>query len=83
MAEEESKKDDKDLEFTSEGETFGYVSLDQARVLALQHARDNREIYGMYADTSNIPNLTSHLTTDGHQECTVGLFLAFLQLSSV
>ena len=38
------------LEFTPEGETPGYISLDQARVLALQHARDNREIYGRYAE---------------------------------
>ena len=43
-------KDDDKLEFTPEGETLGYISLDQARVLALQHARDNREIYGRYAD---------------------------------
>ena len=46
---EDGEKDDK-LEFTPEGETLGYISLDQARVLALQHARDNREIYGRYVD---------------------------------
>ena len=40
----------KKQEFTPEGETLGYMSLDQARVLALQHARDNRDIYGRYAD---------------------------------
>ena len=45
MVEEEGKKDDQKLEFTPEGETFGYISLAQARVLALQDTRDNREIY--------------------------------------
>ena len=50
MAEEESKKEEEKLEFTAEGETPGYISLDQARVFALQHARDNREFYGRYAD---------------------------------
>jgi len=44
-------KDEEKLEFTPEGETLGYISLDQARVIALQHARDNRELYGRYADT--------------------------------
>lgn len=41
---QDGKEEDK-LEFTPEGETFSYISLDQARVLALQHARANREIY--------------------------------------
>ncbi len=48
MAQEGDKE--AQLEFTPAGETPGYISLDQARVLALQHARDNREIYGRYAD---------------------------------
>ena len=38
MAQDEGKEEEK-LEFTPEGETRGYISLDQARVLALQHAR--------------------------------------------
>ena len=46
MDEEEGKKDDDKLEFTPEGETFGYISLDQARVRAMEHARDNRDFYG-------------------------------------
>jgi len=45
MNEEDSKNEEK-LEFTPEGETFGYISLDQARVRAIEHARDNREYYG-------------------------------------
>ena len=50
MVEDEGKQDEGKLEFTPEGEALGYISLDQARVLALQHARDIREIYGRYAD---------------------------------
>ena len=51
MAEEEGKKEEEKLEFTPEGETLGYISLDQARVLAVQHARENRDFYGpLYAE---------------------------------
>ena len=46
MPEEESKREEEKLEFTPEGEFVGYISLDQARVLALRHARDNPEFYG-------------------------------------
>ena len=46
MAEEEGKKEEEKLEFDSTGQAVAYISLDQARVLALQHARDNREFYG-------------------------------------
>ena len=52
MADDQDKQDDDKQEFTPEGETLGYISLDQARVLALQHARDNREFYGRYAYVS-------------------------------
>ena len=44
MAEESGKKRRRKLEFTPEGETLGYISLDQARVLALQYA----EIIGRF-----------------------------------
>ena len=43
---EGEKKEDKFDSFTPEGEALGYISLDQARVLAIEHARDNREFYG-------------------------------------
>jgi len=39
---EEDKEDEPKLEFDSAGQTLGYISLDQARVLAMEHARDNR-----------------------------------------
>ena len=40
------KKDEEKLEFTPEGEVLGYISMDQARVLALRTARENTDFYG-------------------------------------
>ena len=61
-------KDDYKLEFTPEGETLGYISLDQARVLAFQHARDNREIYGRYADSELVWDVVSTEETEDYYE---------------
>ena len=47
MAEDQGKPDEDKLEFTPEGEVLGFISVDQARVLALRHAYDNRAIYGV------------------------------------
>ena len=38
MAEDQGKEEEK-FDFTPEGEAVGYISLDQARVLAMRHAR--------------------------------------------
>ena len=46
MAEEEEKKEEEKFELDSAGEALGYISLDQARVLAMEYARDNRDFYG-------------------------------------
>ena len=46
MVDEEGNKEDEKLEFDSAGEALGYISLDQARLLAIQHARDHTEFYG-------------------------------------
>ena len=46
MAEDGDKKDDEKVELDSTGQILGYISLDQARVLALQHARENTDFYG-------------------------------------
>ena len=45
MAKEEGKEEEK-FDFTAEGEAVGYISLDQARVLAMRHARENTDFYG-------------------------------------
>ena len=46
MAEDNGKEDEPKLEFDSAGQAIAYISLDQARVLAPQRARDNRDFYG-------------------------------------
>ena len=38
------------IDFTPEGEAANYISLDQVLMLAFQHARNNREIYGKFAN---------------------------------
>jgi hypothetical protein len=54
LAEEPDKKDDK-FEFTPEGEFVEYISLGDARVMAIRHARENTEIYGAdYQDTTMV-----------------------------
>ena len=46
MAQDFGKEEEEKFDLTAEGETRGYISLDQARVLAVQHARDNTDFYG-------------------------------------
>ena len=46
MAQNGDEKEDKFDAFTAEGEVLGYISSEQAGVLAMQHARDNRDFYG-------------------------------------
>ncbi len=45
MAEEEDKQDEK-FDFSAEGEALSCISLDQARVQAIEHARNNTGFYG-------------------------------------
>jgi hypothetical protein len=42
--------DENRIEFTPDGEAANYISLDQVLMLAFQHARNNREIYGKFAN---------------------------------
>ena len=46
MADAEGKKEEDKFEFDAAGEVIGYISLEQARLLAIQHARDNTDFYG-------------------------------------
>ena len=46
MVEDEGKKEEEKFEFTSEGESLGYISSDQARVLAMRTARESPGDYG-------------------------------------
>ena len=68
MAEDQGEKDEEKLELTSERETPGYILLDQARVLALQHARDNQESYGRYANSELVWELISATETEDYYE---------------
>ena len=43
MAEDQGKEEEK-FDFTPEGEAVGYISLDQARVLAMRHAREEHRL---------------------------------------
>ena len=65
--EDQGKKEEK-LEFDSTGQALGYISMDQARVLALQHARDNRDIYGRYADADLVWEVASAEETEDYYE---------------
>jgi Flp pilus assembly protein TadD len=45
------------INITPEGETANYISLDQVLMLAFQHARNNREIYGRFENTDLVWSL--------------------------
>ena len=45
MAEDQGKEEEK-FDFTPEGESLGYISLEQARLLAMQTARETPGEYG-------------------------------------
>ena len=46
MVQDEGKQEEEKFDFTREGEALGYISLDQARVLAMQTARQTPGEYG-------------------------------------
>ncbi len=45
MVEDEEKQEDK-FDFTPQGEAVGFVTLDQARLIAIQRAREESGNYG-------------------------------------
>lgn len=46
MAQDEGKQEEEKFDFTREGEAVRYISLDQARILAMQVARESPGNYG-------------------------------------
>ncbi|PKB79920.1 MAG: hypothetical protein BZY88_11075 [SAR202 cluster bacterium Io17-Chloro-G9] len=46
MAEDPEKKEEEKFEFDAAGQALGYISLDQARVLAMRTARETPGVYG-------------------------------------
>ena len=69
MAEEE--KDDK-FDFTPEGEAIGYISLDQAEVLAMRTARETPGAYGRsFRDSSMAFDVVASEETEDHYRVTL------------
>ena len=69
MAAGDGKNDEEKLEYTLEGETLGYISLDQARVRAMEHARDNRDFYGRrYARRELVWEVVSQEETEDYYD---------------
>ena len=67
--EDEGKKEEEKFEFDSAGQALAYISLDQARVMALQHARDNRDFYGSrYANGELVWEVLSADQTEDYYE---------------
>ena len=73
MAEEEDKQDEK-FDFTSEGESLGYISLEQARLLAMQTARDDPGNYGArFADVPMVFDLVQQEDEEDYYIVTLSL----------
>ena len=69
MAENRDNKEEEKLEFDSAGQAVSYISLDQARVLALRHARDNQGFYGRrYSRRDLIREVVSAEETEDYYE---------------
>ena len=82
MAEEQDKKDEEKLEFDSAGQPLGYISLDQARVLAMRTARENTGFYGeVYGQQDLVWN---ELSAEESKECSLlnGALRAWAMVSS-
>ena len=69
MAEEEDKQNQDKFDFDQRGEAPAWISMDQARVLAIQHARDNTDFYGpRYTGVSFVWEVLSQEQTEDYYE---------------
>jgi len=72
MAEDQEKKDEEKFEFTAEGEALGYISLDQAQVLAMRTAREAPGVYGpTYRDIPMAFEVVEDADTEDHYVITL------------
>ena len=74
MVEDEGKKDEEKFEFDSTGEALGYISLDQAEVLAMRTARETPGAYGRRF--TNVPmafEVVEADETEDHYRITISL----------
>ena len=73
MNEEEYNQEEK-FDFTSEGETLGYISMDQARILALRTATEAPGDYSrVYADSRMVFDVDSAEESDDHYTIIVSI----------
>ena len=72
MAADEDKKEEEKFEFTPEGESIGYISLDQARVLAMRTAREAPGAYGRrFMDVPMAFEVAEEEDTEDHYRITI------------
>ena len=73
MVQDEGKKEEEKFEFTTEGEVLGYISLDQAGVLAMRSERETPGSYGTrWRDSSMAFEVVGANETDDHYIITLG-----------
>jgi len=73
MAEDPDKKEDK-FDFTFEGETLGYIGMDQAQVRAMQVATETPGDYGSaYSSTRMAFEVVNAQETEDHYVITLSL----------
>ena len=71
MAEDQGKEEEK-FDFTPEGESLGYISLDQARVLAMRTAREEPGDYGRrFRNFSMVFEVSTQEETEDYYEVTL------------
>ena len=71
MTEDQGKEEEK-FEFTAEGEAFGYISLDQAQVLAMRTARESPGTYGpRFEDATMAFEVVESEDTEDHYRITI------------
>tara|TARA_B100000315_G_C14469093_1_gene537441 strand:- start:152 stop:520 length:369 start_codon:yes stop_codon:yes gene_type:complete len=74
MAEDQGKKEEEKLEFTQEGETLGYIGMDQAQVRAMQVATEAPGDYGSaYPGSPMAFEVESARETEDHYVITLSL----------
>ena len=74
MAEDQGKKDEEKFEFTPEGETLGYIGMDQAHVRAMQVASETPGDYGSaYSGVRMAFEVVSAQETEDHYLITLSL----------
>ena len=72
MAQDEGKQEEEKFDFTREGEVFGYISLDQAEVLAMRTARETPGAYGPnYVDVPMAFQVVESDETEDHYRITL------------